>query len=468
MRKLYYFFIALIANSLYSNSFINAQGVAVNVSGTPPDNSAMMDINAINKGFLIPRMTTLQRNAIANPAQGLQVYNTDCNVFNYNAGTPQSPNWATLTSSTSLIASVSIAANPSGAICSGTSVTFTATPAAGINAPNYQWMVNGSNVGTNATTYTTTALTNGDVVNCILTSNAPCVTGSPATSNSITMIVNPIPSTPGVISGDTAICANSTGHIFSVGSVSGATYYNWTVPGDATITSGASTVSITVTFGSTSGNVSVVAVNGCGTSSMVSQYINILPVPTANAGPDQSNVPGLSTVYLNANTPPSGTTGTWNVISGLNTSFSDANSPTSTFTGTASCVLSWTVSSTYCGTASDTVNISFTLPAGCAHASDNTVWCVASDNTTSGAQLCGYPAGYSGTYYQITNAGAAALGKTIAGYGDCATNYTESGNQAYIQGWSGSSCWTTHDEWARNGNNTSPGDYPVVRCTGYE
>jgi len=96
-----------------------------------------------------------------------------------------------------LPASVSIGASPAGAICSGTSVTFTATSTNGGATPSYQWKLNGSNVGTNSTTYTNAGLVNGDVVSCVLTSNAsPCLTGSPATSNLVAMTVNPQPVAP--------------------------------------------------------------------------------------------------------------------------------------------------------------------------------------------------------------------------------------------------------------------------------
>ncbi len=83
--------------------------------------------------------------------------------------------------------SIAPSANP---VLTGTSVTFTATPINGGTAPVYQWMVNGTNVGTNSTTYSYTP-TNNDVITCVLTSNAsPCATGSPAISNAITMTVN--------------------------------------------------------------------------------------------------------------------------------------------------------------------------------------------------------------------------------------------------------------------------------------
>jgi len=46
--------------------------------GTTPDASALLDISSTNKGFLPPRMTSAQRDAIINPTAGLIVYCTDC------------------------------------------------------------------------------------------------------------------------------------------------------------------------------------------------------------------------------------------------------------------------------------------------------------------------------------------------------------------------------------------------------
>jgi hypothetical protein len=93
--------------------------------------------------------------------------------------------------------------------CSGASVTFTATPVNGGTGPSYQWKKNGGNVGTNSNTYTTTSLANGDVVTCILTSNASCITGSPATSNAIAVTVT---SGAGSWSGASSTNWNTTGN----------------------------------------------------------------------------------------------------------------------------------------------------------------------------------------------------------------------------------------------------------------
>lgn len=54
-----------------------AQNVGINADGSNPDNSAMLDVKSTSKGLLIPRMTEVQRTAIAFPATGLLVYQND-------------------------------------------------------------------------------------------------------------------------------------------------------------------------------------------------------------------------------------------------------------------------------------------------------------------------------------------------------------------------------------------------------
>lgn len=87
--------------------------------------------------------------------------------------------------------SVSIQANTNN-VCSGTQVNFAANPVNGGTNPQFQWKVNGANQGTNSPFFAYTPQ-NGDIVNVILTSNASCISGNPATSNAVSMIVNPMP-----------------------------------------------------------------------------------------------------------------------------------------------------------------------------------------------------------------------------------------------------------------------------------
>jgi len=106
---------------------------------------------------------------------------------------PATSNAITISEQPSVPASVSITSSSSGTIQSNTSVTFNASAVNAGNTPSYQWKKNGVNVGTNSSTYTNSSWLNGDIVQCVMTSSAACVVNSPATSNSITMIVQAAP-----------------------------------------------------------------------------------------------------------------------------------------------------------------------------------------------------------------------------------------------------------------------------------
>lgn len=58
----------------------NAQ---IGIGTITPNASSVLDITSTTKGLLTPRMTTLQRNAITTPAEGLMVYDTDLKLFYY-------------------------------------------------------------------------------------------------------------------------------------------------------------------------------------------------------------------------------------------------------------------------------------------------------------------------------------------------------------------------------------------------
>jgi uncharacterized protein (TIGR02145 family) len=59
-----------------------AQSVGINDNGSIPNSKAILDVKSTSKGMLIPRMTSAQIGAIVNPADGLQVYNTDNGKIN--------------------------------------------------------------------------------------------------------------------------------------------------------------------------------------------------------------------------------------------------------------------------------------------------------------------------------------------------------------------------------------------------
>jgi len=58
-------------------------GSNLGVGTTSPDASALTDLTSTTQGFLPPRMTTVQRNAIANPVNGLMIFNSTTGCPNY-------------------------------------------------------------------------------------------------------------------------------------------------------------------------------------------------------------------------------------------------------------------------------------------------------------------------------------------------------------------------------------------------
>lgn len=63
------------------------EGAMVGTGNSEP--SAILQANSNNKGFLPPRMTTMERNVILNPATGLMVFNTETSCLNFYNGS----NW---------------------------------------------------------------------------------------------------------------------------------------------------------------------------------------------------------------------------------------------------------------------------------------------------------------------------------------------------------------------------------------
>jgi hypothetical protein len=109
-----------------------------------------------------------------------------------------------------------------------------------------------------------------------------------------------IPGPAGTITGPVGgdVCQGQSGVIFSVDSVSYASSYNWTLPDGATITSGANTNIITVSFNenATSGNVTVYGFNECGNGD-----VSLVFPLTLNSPPSIAAQPSSpDTVYAGA------------------------------------------------------------------------------------------------------------------------------------------------------------------------
>ena len=132
----------------------------------------------------------------------------------------------------SITPSVSIASSTTS-ICTGGSVTFTATPTNGGTTPTYQWKINGVNVtGQTASTFTTTTLNNGDVVTVTMSSNDPCANPVTAASNLIAITATSVVPSVSIVSSTTSICTGGTVTCTATPTNGGTTpTYQWKVNG---------------------------------------------------------------------------------------------------------------------------------------------------------------------------------------------------------------------------------------------
>lgn len=116
----------------------------IGVNNPTPDASALLDLTSTTKGFLIPRMTSAQRVAIAVPATGLLVYDTSLGLFYYFNGAV----WIPLSGS-SVTADNGLSIVPANNVRLGGSSLLSNTEV-GLNNFNMAWNGQGSmTIGTN-------------------------------------------------------------------------------------------------------------------------------------------------------------------------------------------------------------------------------------------------------------------------------------------------------------------------------
>ncbi len=78
--------ILLLTTILFLTDILSAQ-IGINSDNSNPDPSSMLDIKSTDKGLLIPRMSTVQREDIFSPAKGLLVFDNDTEGFWFHNGT---------------------------------------------------------------------------------------------------------------------------------------------------------------------------------------------------------------------------------------------------------------------------------------------------------------------------------------------------------------------------------------------
>lgn len=141
MKTKHYLSLTFLLSGMMTTTNIFAQNVGISASGAPPDNSAGLDVNFTDRGFLPPRVALTAANAagpITSPATGLIVYNTatagtGTNQVTpglyYNHGTPASPLWlkfgGRMYFKASATGGILNYASTTFAVIPGTSISFT-------------------------------------------------------------------------------------------------------------------------------------------------------------------------------------------------------------------------------------------------------------------------------------------------------------------------------------------------------
>ena len=281
MKKLFILFTIFITVATM------AQSVGINADGSAANASAMLDVSSTTKGFLPPRMTQAQRNAIATPVAGLQVWCTDCGTY----GETQVYNGSTWTNMIGGAASGTVPGAPTSPVATAgnaqASVAFTA-PASNGGSAITGYTVTSSPGGLTATGTSSpkvvTGLTNGTAYTfTVLATNAIGNSVASVASGAVTPFT-----VPGATSSPmaTAGAAQASVAFTAPASNGGSAITAYTVrssPGNFTATGAASPLIVTGLTPGTAYTFTVVATNAAGNSvaSVASGAVTPFTVPGA-------------------------------------------------------------------------------------------------------------------------------------------------------------------------------------------
>ncbi len=179
--------------------------------------------------------------------------------------------------------SVDITTPGSGQVCAGSVLDFTAN-VTNSTLNDYVWLVNGVDVGINASVFSLSSPAQGDMVSCVVTSNDGCLSDPVDTSNAITVTVNSLPVVS--LAGFSDVCTIDAPFSLTGGSPSGGDY---TVNGVAATTfdpsQGAGTYVVEYTYtdgnGCKASEVQNIQVSNCtGLTHQVNGIFSVYPNPT--------------------------------------------------------------------------------------------------------------------------------------------------------------------------------------------
>ena len=180
MKRTNFIRTALSAVIFFLISFISvAQNIGINSTGAAPNASAILDVDGTNGGLLIPRMSTIDRNLIASPANSLMIYNTTDNCLQIYIGTA----WIDVVCGCSGVPTAVTAVPSPNPICAGSTLTLTG---GAIGATSWSWT--GPNGFTSTLqSPTIAAITTAGAGVYALTASNSCGSAAPMTTASVTV-----------------------------------------------------------------------------------------------------------------------------------------------------------------------------------------------------------------------------------------------------------------------------------------
>ena len=294
--------------------------------------------------------------------------------------------------------------------CEGSSITINGTNLTGATAANVK--IGGTAVSSITSNSGTVLVA---VVGSGTSGTVSVTTAGGTTTSAATFTINPLPTQPSGIIGDTVPCAGLS-KTYSVTNVAGVTY-TWAFPSGWTQTAGGTSNSVTVTVGTTSGNITVTPSNSCGNGT--SRTLAVTP----------SNVPAQPSAITGNATPCSGSSQIYSVTNVLGTTYSwslplgwsqtaggTTNSITVTTNGTSGSISVTPSNGCGIGTSQTLAVTTSTIPTQPSTITGNTSLCSGTSQTYSVTNVPGtnytwtFPSGWTQTAGGTTNSITVTVG----------------------------------------------------------
>ncbi|MEI6679556.1 MAG: hypothetical protein WCL21_13160, partial [Mariniphaga sp.] len=224
----------------------------------------------------------------------------------------------------SITGTATVCQNQSGVIYSLPAVT---------NATSYAWTLPAgatitAGVNTNSITVSFSNIAVSGNISVVGTNSC----GSGASSTSYSINISPLPAAAGTIGGTTSVCQGQNSLLYTVPVITNATSYTWDFSGTGATITNANTNSVSISFASnaSSGNLTVVGTNPCGSGTVSSNYlitVNQLPVAAGAITGSSTVCQGQNAIPFGINAITNATSYTWS-YSGTGVTINNSTSNT--------------------------------------------------------------------------------------------------------------------------------------------